>query len=770
MKLRLTILILCLLMCSSGYAFAQEHLVIPATKSDVAGKGDKEWTFSADKVVAENDSEYVQAYGNVTVKSGGSFIKADFARFYQATKWIYLKGNVQAQWEGDFYEAGEAEFDLNSMVGWLKKGRVFVAKPHVFFESEFIEKHNGATYSFKDAKVTACDGENPLWSFESEEGDITLNGNARLWHSKFKIKGVPVAYTPYMSLPLESKRQSGFLTPSIGSSEKMGFKATIPYYWAINDETDLTVYGEYLGKRGYRPGVDFRHSEDANSKGEWRADWLYDGKTYDNAADGSSVFEDNGMVRPNHNRWWVRSKYDGYIGSPDWQTMVDLDLVSDQDYLREFRGGLNGYEETREGFIDEFGRDIAAMDANNRISTALVAKSWDDFSVSGLVQYNENLLYRNGNNPGDLNPTLQKLPEIDAFAFKQQIGDTPLEWQGDMRTNYFWREYGMSGGRIDLHPELSMPVTAAGITFIPHAGVRATSYLMDSFQNANSTIKQDSTQTRIMADAGISAFTDVFKVFELGSGPVVSKENIGQSSWTKMKHNIVPRLDYNWIQDESNQEELPYFDSRDRITKQNDIVFSLTNVLDRSMSTVVAGDDGQATLENEYLEFFRFRLEQGYDIDEANRSSDLSQYESRPFSDVMGEIILTPYDYVNLTSRTWLSPYMGDITEHENVLRVFDDSIGEVLFGYDYLSKVDEYKRKQASSMQVVRYGAKAYLPWGLEVGGEFRADLNNNRDLEKSLSVGWKQQCFFVEFLASQTTVDESYSVNFNLVDFGVF
>ena len=757
-------------MCSSGYAFAQEHLVIPATKSDVVGKGDTEWKFSADRVVAENDSEYVQAYGNVTVRSGGSYIKADFARFYQATKWIYLKGNVKAQWEGDFYEAGEAEFDLNSMVGWLKKGRVFVAKPHVYFESEFIEKHNGATYSFKDAKVTACDGENPLWSFESEEGDITLNGNARLWHSKFKIKGVPVAYTPYMSLPLESKRQSGFLTPSIGSTEKMGFKATVPYYWAINDEMDLTVYGEYLGKRGYRPGVDFRHSEDANSKGEWRADWLYDGKTYDNAADGSSVFEDNGMVRPNHNRWWVRSKYDGYIGSPDWQTMVDLDLVSDQDYLREFRGGLNGYEETREGFIDEFGRDIEAMDSNNRISTALVAKSWDDFSVSGLVQYNENLLYRNGNNPGDRNPTLQKLPEIDAFAFKQQIGETPLEWQGDMRGNYFWREYGMSGGRIDIHPELSMPVTAAGITFIPHAGVRATSYLMDSFQNANSTIKQDSTQTRLMADAGISAFTDVFKVFEFGSGPVVSKENIGQSSWTKMKHNIVPRLDYNWVQDESNQEELPYFDSRDRITKENDIVFSLTNVLDRSQSTVVAGEDGEATLENEYLEFFRFRLEQGYDIDEANRSSDLSQYESRPFSDVMGEVILTPYDYVNLTSRTWLSPYMGDITEHENVLRVFDDSIGELLFGYDYLRKVDEYKRKQDSSMQIVRYAAKAYLPWGLEVGGEFRADLNNSRDLEKSLSVGWKQQCIFVEFLASQTTVDESYSVNFNLVDFGVF
>ncbi|WP_304081590.1 LPS-assembly protein LptD [Maridesulfovibrio ferrireducens] len=745
-------------------------MIISAPDGNGTAQAQQEWQFSADKVVAENDSEYVQAYGNVTVRSGTSYIKADFARFYQATKWIYLKGNVKAQWKGDFYDAAEAEFDLNNMVGWLKKGRVFVAKPHVYFESEFIEKHNGATYSFKDAKVTACDGENPAWSFEAGEGDITLNGYARLWHSKFKIKGVPVAYTPYMSLPLDQKRQSGFLTPEVGSSKKMGTKINIPYYWAINEETDLTVYGEYLAKRGFRPGVDFRHTEDVNSKGQWRADWLYDGKTYDNAADSESVFKDEGMIRPNNNRWWIRSKYNGYVGSPDWQTIVDLDLVSDQDYLREFRSGANGYEASREGFLEEFGRDINPMDSDHRVSTALVAKSWDQFAVSGLVQYDEDLRYRNGNNPGDKNPALQKLPQLDAFAFKENLMGTPLEWEAEVSANYFWREFGMTGARFDVHPTLSMPVTAGGVTFIPRAGVRATSYLMDSYQNASSDIKRDSTQGRLIADAGITAFSEFFRVFDVGSDLVASKDNIGKSSWTKMKHNIVPRLEYNWVQDDPNQKELPYFDSRDRITKSNDITFSLTNVLDRSQSTVVAGKDGEAVLESEYLEFFRFRLEQGYDIDEAGRSADLGQYERRPFSDVMGEIILTPYNYVNLTSRTWVSPYLGDVTEHENILKIFNDSYGEILFGYDYLRKIDEYKRKQESDMQIVRYAAKAYLPWGLVVGGEYRADINNSKDLEKTVSLGWNHQCFFVEFLASKTTIDERYAVNFNLVDFGVF
>ena len=38
--------------------------------------------------------------------------------------------------------------------------------------------------------------------------------------------------------------------------------------------------------------------------------------------------------------------------------------------------------------------------------------------------------------------------------------------------------------------------------------------------------------------------------------------------------------------------------------------------------------------------------------------------------DFMAEIIVTPYNFVNLTSRTWIVlPYLGDVTEHENILK-----------------------------------------------------------------------------------------------------
>lgn len=234
---------------------------------------------------------------------------------------------------------------------------------------------------------------------------------------------------------------------------------------------------------------------------------------------------------------------------------------------------------------------------------------------------------------------------------------------------------------------------------------------------------------------------------------------------------MIPRLEYSWVQDDSaSQTKLPYFDSRDRISEQNDLVFSLTNVFDRNRVTVVMDADGNPVLENDYLEFLRVRLEQGYDIDEENRSIELSEYERRPFSDFMAEIIVTPYNFVNLTSRTWISPYLGEVTEHENILKLFYDEYAEFSLGYDYLRKIDEYKRQQDTDMQIISYGMKAKLPWNLRIGGKFRTDLNSDRDLEKTASVGWSHQCFSLDFIASKTTVDERYGVNFNLIDMSGF
>jgi LPS-assembly protein len=154
------------------------------------------WDLTADSVTSLNYAEILEAVGNVFLKRGNEYLKADFARYYLNSKWVYLKGNVVVQSGNDEIKAEEAEFDLRSHTGWLKQGRIFMSGPHAYISGERIDKHWGDVYSFRQAKVTTCDGDAPAWSFTAEEAVVEIDGYARLTRSTFQVNETAVAYSP----------------------------------------------------------------------------------------------------------------------------------------------------------------------------------------------------------------------------------------------------------------------------------------------------------------------------------------------------------------------------------------------------------------------------------------------------------------------------------------------------------------------------------------------------------------------------------------------
>ena len=745
-----------------------------------------EWTFSADRVVGDHTSEYVEAFGNCALSLGEDQLRADFARYYQSTGWVFLKGNIRVQWGGDLLQADEGEFDLNTMTGWLKNGKLFMAKPHIYVEAERVAKSKGDTYSFKNAKVTSCSGEKPAWSVTAEEGDVTLDGRVHLYRSAFRIKNVPVFYWPYMSLPGKGERQSGFLMPYMSSSKKLGMQVNLPYYWVVNDEVDATFYQNYMSKRGYMQGIQLRHTEDADSKGLWQVDVMSDNKRATTEADEWKDYRGDGLTRKNRERWWVRSKYDGWLGSPKWKVKLDLDLVSDQNYLRDFQDGPTGFDKAREEFVDMFGRDIANKDALNRFSTAYVSRSWDRFGVVGLAEYNQNLRFMNGNGKTSKNDTVQKLPELSGFAFQQSLFGTPVEVSLDTKYNFFQREYGNAGHRFKATPEVKLPMKAGGVTLIPSLAVDYTAYNLTSHQKTGTfdvtdtsgrtrTIDTDEIkggfQSRAMWTGGFTAFSEMTRTFNLTepAKPVVSLA--GTSRWTRLKHSIVPRVQYGYTPTVTGQSKLPYFDADDRIDGKNKITYSLTNLLDRRRDTVVLspGKDGEpvASSSRDYLDFLLFRIEQSYDLNEANRNDELGRYSRRPFSDIMAELRIKPDTFIEILTRNWFSPYKGDMTESETSLRLFHDDWGEVSVGYDYLERVDEYLRSRTESMSIIELGAKWRVTNDITLSGKYRHDFVSDRDIERTLKLDWADECYSLYFAFTQKPNDNRFQIGFDLLSF---
>lgn len=744
-----------------------------------------EWTFSADRVVGDHTSEYVEAFGNVSLSLGDDQLRADFARYYRTTGWVFLKGDIRAHWGGDFLQAEEGEFDLTNMTGWLKNGKLFMAKPHIYVEAERVGKAVGDSYTFKNAKVTSCSGDRPPWSVTTEEGDVDLDGRIQLYRSAFRVKDVPVFYWPYMVLPGRGERQSGFLMPYAASSEKLGFQLNLPYYWVINDEMDATFYQNYMTKRGYMQGVQFRHTEDASSKGLWQVDIMKDNKRASSEADEWKGYRGDGLTRPNRDRWWVRSKYDGWLGSPQWKIKLDLDVASDQNYLRDFQYGPTGFERSRKEFLEEFGRDIENKDSLHRLSKLYVSRSWDRFGLVGFAQYDENLAFMNGNGADGENDTVQILPELNAFAFQQSLPGG-LEGAFDAKYDYFHREYGNSGHRLEARPELKLPLKSDYLTVIPSLALEHTSYSLTSHEATGNmsvvgpggktmvidTSKiEDGYQNRTTWTGGFSAFSSMTRTFSLGDLPKADPGLAGTSGWTRLKHSIQPRVDYAYTPHLTGQEKLPYFDADDRLEGRNKVTYSLTNVLDRRRDSVILspGSEGEPVAEvaRDYLDFLLFRLEQSYDFREANRKDELNRYERRPFSDVMAELKIKPTTFVDLLTRNWFSPYKGDMTQSETSIRFYKDGLGEITLGYDFLKSVDEYLRTQDDDMSIIRVGGKWNINDTLTLSALYRHDFVDEQDLERTLRLDWAAECYTLYFSYSQKPGDDRFEVGFDLLNF---
>ncbi len=728
------------------------------------------WSLDADRILARDDEKIIEAFGNVHLFRLQNYLLADYAKLYTDTNWLYLKGNISAYWDNDFLKGDEAELDLNNNVGWIKNGQVFMADEHIYFTGEYLEKTGENTYTFTRGIVTSCDDDVPPWSIKSSRGNINVDGYAGLWHPRLRIKDQPVLYFPYAIVPVKSQRQSGFLIPDAGYGSEYGINMNLPYFQVIDDHRDATLYTNYYSKRGLMTGLEYRHTPSLLSRGMWRADWMRDRESHGSFESEPSRFKKDGLFRPNKDRYWLRAKYDGHSPASGWSYKLDLDYVSDQNYLREFKTGQSGFKSSRREFLKKFGRDIQDHDSLVRTNILSAARYWNNIGLDARMVYSDNLSYKNQNLSSGLNPTIQRLPEINLNMFRTSLGRTPFDLEASNQAVYFWREYGTRGSRVDLHPSLSLPLRSPYGFLTPRLGWRQTTYFIDRFENEPSEQDTDSkVQTRGIYDFNVNAFSNLYRVFEISRPPEPLPGNTGLSSWTGIKHSITPEIDFDYIPD-INQDKRPLFDSTDRIAPREELTYSLSNVFTRRADKVVAGPGDAPSIHTGYLDFFRLKFEQTYDFREARRREDLNKYSRRPFSDLLTEIEINPGRFVNLRNRTWYSLYQNRVTEHEHSLALTWPDIIAAWFSLDFLERIDEFNRRINEKTSIMELGARLDFIKNWQFNLIYRKDLDTGKDLERSLGVIYRHQCYSLELNLVETDYDRKYEIRINLLNIGSF
>lgn len=724
------------------------------------------WTLTADKVTALNDSEVLEAHGNVVLRRGNEYLKADYARYYMPTKWVFLKGHVTARMGKDDLKAEEAEFDLRSRVGWLKKGEIFMEGPHVYFAGEHINKHWGDVYTFKKAKITACDGDVPAWSVTAEEAVVEIDGYAQLWRTNFQVNDVPVGFTPWMLLPAKKDRQSGFLTPEFGQSSRRGLFYNQPYFWAIDSSRDMTFNTYYMEKQGLMQGAQYRSRPSARESIWLRADYLSDKQRVTNDYD-DPINSRDGLVRTNHDRYWLRGMYEGNLGDPKWRIRADLDYVSDQNYLHEFKNGLSGFNNSRDQLYDFFHRDLRERD-QNRESGLLLFRDWERAGVALSATYTQNQSLGNGNKPLSSDPTVQRMPVANAYLFKGGVHpEVPLEIAASAEAGYMYRRNGTRGARYEVVPALTLPVNGRYGSILTTVSARQTMYETENPARSNDSTPKQSGDSRTLPEFETLGSTEFMRVFPLGSTPLTaSNSTMGQSRWTALRHTAQPRVGYRNIP-LVDQDDNPEYSAEDRIRPRNELTYGVTNILTRKRQRVVAGPPAQPgqppnppTVATDYLDVLRLKLEQAYDIREAGRTDERERYQRRPYSDITMESITSLDGYFYLINRLYWSPYLNDMTRQDHGVRLAYAPYGYVYLGLDMRRSIDEYVRKRPNDINSINFSSNlnVYGPWSLRLA--YRYDYERREEVERTVDVIYTHQCFQLIARASRETGDESYQL----------
>jgi LPS-assembly protein len=725
---------------------------------------DQPWQVEADEINYDQNIDEVTATGNVLIYKGNIKLLADFVRFDHKNMMAYAEGEVVLTNGQDILSGTSMEMDLENQVGLVKDGYLFLEENNFHLTGDLIKKVGEKTYTIDEASLTTCDGVNPDWKITGKDVKIKEDGAGTAKHATIWARKMPVAYTPYFYYPARKKRQSGLLFPEGGISDRLGIYYNQPFFWAIDESSDATFYAQYMNSRGLRVGMEYRYYLDDWSKGTWMIDGFDDNEIDNGIGDSSEKwgFEDGSrdILRKNDDRYWLRGSHHQKM---PWgvRARLDIDIVSDQDYTREFRDGYMGWNQSKHFFEDVFSRDLDDFNDPIRTNQLNFNKTWSRFSLNAKLRYDLDSTTRNTHDP---DVTLQQLPVIDFDGVKQRISTSPFFYDLTSQYIYYWSREGRRTQRLDAHPRLYLPLRFKPfINVEPSVGVRGTVWRPDKKEFGPEDKKF---YHRELYDTRLDIFSEIYRVFHTES-----------NRFQAVKHTIRPRVIYDYIPN-VDQDDLPNFDATDRIVNQNLLTYSLTNVLTsktrKKGSFKISHRTGETSAtvvdsaaDYNYNDFLRFELEQSYDINEAKQKD-----SERPFSPISARLDLIPGRYISVDADALWSVYDLRFLSH-NIAANFWDHRGDRFFvEYRYTRDSDEISLNPAQSLYT---DLRLKVTDRFSISADYEYNFLNNTHVQTGVGFNYKAQCWsFDGRVIDKTGVDNSRSLDFefkiNLFGLGEF
>lgn len=635
--------------------------------------------------------------GGLVVTQGNMKLTADGGEYTRSSDNVKLRGSVEIRQPGLVITGDAADVATGTGFGAVQNARFLDYKSGARATADVLARSQPDVIDLESASFTQCPPGEEDWHLTA--GRVTLNqgtGRGVARHSVLRLGGVPVFYSPYLNFPIDDRRQTGFLWPTVATTSN-GLDLSAPFYLNLGANYDATIAPRLVTDRGAMLETEARY---LNSWSSWRATGAY-------LPDDDELDDD---------RWLAGLYHSGRAGQY-WATAINYTRVSDEDYFDDL--------------------SLASLDVKRQTHLAQNAAAtffYDQWRAQLLVQQYQ-VVDRFVAEPYRQLPrlSLQRLSGGTNFALDYSFYSEVTAF--DNRDSLERHGPFVTGNRFYAEPGLSFPMRWTAGYIEPEVRLRHVSYDLDETQPGAAKTPSATVPLAIL-DAGL------FFERELASG---------------YEQTLEPRL-YYLYSDFDDQSDQPLFDTnpvtfnyqqlfsprrfigRDRLEDFDQLSVGLTSrfinqagreVLSASIGQTFYFDERQITLLN--------RANEG----ERSRSSVAAQLNWQP-TDPLWATANVLWDRDN------------DLLEQAS-FAVHYETDRQAIFNLGYRYRRDDPTIVTLTET-IDQVDASAAIPLGLrwQVFARWNYNLNDDSSLENTIGLQYDDCCWRIRLLYQRALDDE--------------
>ena len=408
--------------------------------------------------VSSTDSTNYKFEGNAELQRLDALLKSDYLTFNSETTDYDAQGHVRYQDHGMLLAADHAKGTATPNSTTLDNVRYQmvvergngVAAQMVVLDPDHSIAH-AVTYS-------TCDPDDREWEIRSREMETDQVAQEAYGHNAVMYyHDVPFFWFPYLRMPLDNQRESGFLFPGIGYSERRGFVLGLPYYFNLAPNYDATLEPREMTKRGPMLEGQFRYIDDRSHLqidfNEVPHDQEVEDAKRDQVPPVPGTTPNDILAHTERN--FIRIQ-DNTALTANWGVAVGINHVSDPDYLHDFGESLmTSSTALLESSAYLNGRGYGW-------SASFGADKWELSNASLTEAF---LPY-------------ERLPHAAFQAEQPVLGAFALGINSDYSN--FQKSDSITGSRVDLYPYIAYPIETSSFFLRPELGWRYTAYDLDN--------------------------------------------------------------------------------------------------------------------------------------------------------------------------------------------------------------------------------------------------------------------------------------------------